>query len=270
MDFLCSEQEAYIEPSVIADRLLKRRGITIEEMGLKKTVIFCFIEDMRKTLLEKLDIKEHTDRVFRSRFYNSPDGEPPFSIIGDPVGAPQAIILMEQLIGFGVERILFLGLCGGLQDHTRIGDIVIPTQAHREEGTSFHYLPPEEVPSVSPGLLTAIEESAGRMGLDIQKGELWTTDALYRETRAKIAKYREMGVLGVDMEISAVYSVARFRGIEAAAVLVVSDESTGPEWKPGFGAPHFKDATDQACDLALEAARQIVGSDASTQPTNGT
>ena len=57
--------------------------------------------------------------------------------------------------------------------------------------------------------------------------------------------------------MSAVYSVAEFRGIEAAAVLVVSDESTGPEWKPGFSSPRFLGAMGQACDLALETVRRI-------------
>lgn len=259
MDFLCNETEAFIEPSVIAEKFLSKKGITREEMGLQKTVIFTFIEDMRKLLLKKLNVEEATNKIFRTSFYNSPPGEPQFSIIGDPVGAPQAVILMEQLIGFGVERILFLGLCGGLQEHTRIGDIVIPTRAYREEGTSFHYLPPEVVPAVSENLLSCIEKSASRMGLALHKGPLWSTDAIYRETRAKINRYRQMGALGVDMEISAVYSVAQYRGIETAAVLVVSDETAAPEWKPGFSSPRFLEANGLACDLILDAAGTIAG-----------
>jgi len=199
MDFLCSEKQSFIEPSVIAQKYLRKKGITRDKMGLSTTVIFTFIEDMRKLLLSKLKIKEAANKIFRASFYNSPPGEQQFSIIGDPVGAPQAVILMEQLIGFGVKHIIFLGLCGGLQEHTRIGDIVIPTSAYREEGTSFHYLPPEVVPNISENLLSALEDSASRMGLNPHKGPLWSTDAIYRETRAKINRYRRMGVLGVDM-----------------------------------------------------------------------
>ncbi len=257
MDFLCNEPDSFIDPSVIAEKLLRKRGITREEMGLRKTVIFSFIEDMKKLLLNKLDVKEETDKIFRTPFYNSLDGDSPFSVIGDPVGAPQAVILMEQLIGFGVENILFLGLCGGLQEHTHIGDVVIPTHAHREEGTSFHYLPPGVMPHASGELVSAVENSAAQTDLTIHKGPLWTTDAIYRETRAKINKFRQMGALGVDMETSAVYSVAQYRGIEAAAVLVVSDETTGPEWKPGFSSPRFLETIGAACDLILEAARSV-------------
>lgn len=269
MDFLCSESEAFIEPSVIAQKFLRKRGITLEDFGLQKTVIFSFIEDMRKLLLSKLQVTDATNKIFRTEFYNSPPGEAPFSIIGDPVGAPQAVILMEQLIGFGAERIIFLGLCGGLQEHTRIGDIVIPTHAHREEGTSFHYLPPEVIPSISDPLLSPLEESAARLGLNVLKGPLWSTDAIYRETRAKISRYRQMGVLGVDMEISAVYSVAQYRGIEAAAVLVVSDETAASEWKPGFNSPKLLEANSLACDLVIGAARQIAGRETAASGQTG-
>ncbi|MCI5143578.1 MAG: hypothetical protein D3909_18015, partial [Candidatus Electrothrix sp. ATG1] len=73
-----------------------------------------------------------------------------------------------------------------------------------------------------------------------QSGKIWTTDAPYRETRAKIAEYAEQRVFGVDMEFSALCTVAAFREIELAAVMLVSDEVWRQPWQPQFSRKAFK------------------------------
>ena len=73
-----------------------------------------------------------------------------------------------------------------------------------------------------------------------QTGKVWTTDAPYRETRTKVADYARQGIYGVDMEFSALCTVAAFRGVELAAAMLVSDEVWKQPWQPQFSRKEFK------------------------------
>src|SRR5262249_46166617 len=77
---------------------------------------------------------------FRDQALYHPVGYP-FSVIASPMGAPMAVMLLEQLIALGARRLLYLGFCGALHPSYRIGDLFLPVHAVREEGTSYHYVP---------------------------------------------------------------------------------------------------------------------------------
>ncbi|MEW6267298.1 MAG: nucleoside phosphorylase [Thermodesulfobacteriota bacterium] len=159
---------------------------------------------------------------------------PDLVLAGPMIGAPQAAMVMEILFRRGVSSFISLGWCGSLQERLRWGDIVLPDAALSEEGTSAHYpladgqaRPDEELKS---RLASALESLGGRY----TAGPVWTTDAPYRETKAVIQKHAAAGLLAVDMETSALMTVARFRRLVWAGLLVVSDELWGPSWRPGF------------------------------------
>jgi purine-nucleoside phosphorylase len=82
---------------------------------------------------------------------------------------------------------------------------------------------------------------------------VWSTDAPFRETVGKVLGYQKQGVLAVDMEISALFTVADFRGIELAAALTVSDELHDLAWKHGFREPRFKRTREMLCQAVMEA-----------------
>ena len=96
-------------------------------------------------------------------------------------------------------------------------------------------------------LLRDIKTALKEEGLSFNQGPVWTTDAPYRETIAKVRTFQSQGVLGVDMETSAVFTVSAFRGIEAAALLIVSDDLSKMTWRHGFREPRF-----------LQARRQVI------------
>jgi purine-nucleoside phosphorylase len=76
-------------------------------------------------------------------------------------------------------------------------------------------------------------------GVTVHEGLVWSTDAPFRETVGKVVKYQKAGALAVDMEISALYTVAAFRSILVAAALVVSDDLSSLTWVHGFREPGF-------------------------------
>ena len=174
-----------------------------------------------------------------------------------PIGAPAAVTLMEEMIACGTTALIVAGAAGSLQPHAPIGSLVVPDAAIREEGTSHHYAPSHEAATPSPRLRSAIETALRDRGLPYATGASWTTDAVYREHRGKIDRYRAAGVMTVEMELSALFTVAAFRGSECAALLVVSDELHGENWDIGFGGETLARAMGQAGLIALEVARAL-------------
>ena len=81
-------------------------------------------------------------------------------------------------------------------------------------------------------------------------------DAPYREHKERVALYRDAGVLSVDMEVSALYAVAKHRGIQCAAILAISDELYKP-WRIGFGTSEYKSALGRCGLAAMEAAKSL-------------
>ncbi len=158
---------------------------------------------------------------------------------GPAVGAPMAVICLEKLIALGASRIIVCGWCGSLQSDLGVGELVLPTWAISEEGTSGHY-PMEGRSESSPRLREALKDFCVSTGKVFREGPIWTTDALYRETREKVVRYGGEGILAVDMECSALMQVAAFRQVELAAVLMVSDLLWQDPWQPAFQSKEFR------------------------------
>ena len=161
---------------------------------------------------------------------------PDLVLAGPILGAPQAVMVMELLLRRGVTGFYSLGLCGSLQPGLVWGDIVLPRAGLSEEGTSVHY-PLEGVPAEPDReLFKKLEQTLIEKQYIFKSGRVWTTDAPYRETRDKVKRMTENGLLAVDMETTALMTVARFRKLAWAGLLVVSDELWGEKWRPGFSS----------------------------------
>lgn len=159
--------------------------------------------------------------------------ELPLLVVQAGVGAPIAARNLEVLIEMGVEKVVAVGSSGGLHGTVGPGTIVLPIEAIRDEGTSYHYMRPE-LPS-KPGVkaLEALVKTLRKRGVIHTKAATWTTDAILRETRAQVARRIGQGCLTVEMEAAALFAVADFRGIELAQMLYVSDTLYDDEWDPG-------------------------------------
>jgi uridine phosphorylase len=170
---------------------------------------------------------------------------------GFGVGAPVAAIILEELVAWGVRRVLSVGTAGALAPGLGIGDVVLCTSAIRDEGTSHHYLPPEHLAEPSPELSARLGVALRARGLQVTEGRSWTTDAPYRETVAEVRRYRDEGVLTVEMEAAALFAVARHRGVEVACALVISD-TLSEVWEPHFASEGTRAGLEAAAAAALE------------------
>jgi uridine phosphorylase len=146
------------------------------------------------------------------------------------VGAPLAAGLLEEAIALGCRKFVACGGAGVLDRSIALGHLVVPTAAIRDEGTSYHYLPPGREVEPTPEALDVIAKVLERRGCAYLLGKTWTTDAIYRETAAKVRRRREEGCLTVEMEAAALFAVARFRGVMMAQLLYGGDDVSGAEW----------------------------------------
>ena len=236
------------------------RGKTPPETG--STAILAATEsDLR--LLDRLVTTPVAERrkLYMSHLQVHADEHRRFAIAGPFVGAPYMTMLLESLIVWGVNKILFLGWCGAIAPKVKAGDIIVPDSAMVDEGTSGHYCSPMcHVALPSRALAEQARLALDHHGAVFHEGAVWTTDAIFRETEEKVKHYQSQGALAVEMELSALFSVAVFRSIQAAGILAVSDELSNYQWRPGFKTPAFRNAREQACRAALLVA-QTLGAD---------
>ena len=181
----------------------------------------------------------------------------PFILSGPFLGAPQAVMGMEKMIALGAKRFWVLGLCGSLQPYLRIGELVIPTNSVSEEGTSQHYPIGDGIPAADEELNYILEDALKKRGYTFTKGTIWTTDAPYRETRGKVKAYQERGVLAVEMEMSALITLAIYRRVKVAGLLVVSDELFDMKWHSGFSSPELKKRSRLAGELLFSLVESL-------------
>lgn len=181
-----------------------------------------------------------------------------YTMAGPLIGAPYAAMIVESLSVWGVEKIIFVGWCGAVSTRVKAGDIIVADSAMVDEGTSGHYCDPScRVALPARPLVHQLRLALQHHGASFQDGAVWTTDAIFRETVEKVKHYQAKGALAVEMELSAIFTVAGFREMEAAGILVVSDELSDYQWRPGFKTPAFATARETACRSALMLGKAL-------------
>lgn len=195
-------------------------------------------------------------KLFNSSLFHIPAVGPAQSyfMAGPAVGAPMAVLTLEKLIALGARQIIVFGWCGALSESLHLNDLFLPTWALSEEGTSGHY-PVKARPESSQELIKVLLSRLVAREAKLLEGAIWTTDAPYRETRAKVRSYGKQAILAVDMEFSALCTVAAFRKVRMAAVLIVSDELWRPSWRPGYRNREFKKKSAEIFGVLTDCCR---------------
>lgn len=201
--------------------------------------------------------------LYLSRFVAGAESGGGFNLVGPLLGAPMAAMLLETLAAWGAQRVVFWGWCGALAPGIESGEIITPCGAIIDEGTSRHYgATAPRVGHPTPDLQAALNAHLVRQGLACRDGWVWTTDAVFRETPGKIKHYQAQGALAVEMELSAIFTLGHALSLEVAAVLIVSDELSTGQWRPGFKTVRFREARRLVCaalhQYALEAGAGTV------------
>ncbi len=143
-------------------------------------------------------------------------------LVEAPVGASAATKLLDWLIAYGVEEIISGGSCGALENFEE-NLFIVPYKALRDEGTSYHYIPPTRFIEVNKIALHAIEKTMIDNNFNYIEVVTWTTDAFFRETKEKVLYRKSEGCSVVEMECSALASCAQFREVIFGQILFTAD-----------------------------------------------
>lgn len=135
-----------------------------------------------------------------------------YGIVGCVVGASFAVLVAEEMFASGCRLLISITSSGRIVPRGEPPYFVLIERALRDEGTSYHYLPPAKYAALSPALGTALIGAFDVLGEPVHRGATWTTDAPFRETETAIDAARAEGILAVEMEAAALYAFAEARG----------------------------------------------------------
>ena len=209
-------------------------------------------------LCNLLNFDSRAYRLYTSQLYVANPSTSGPCLTGPFVGAPYAVMVLETLIAWGAQKILFLGWCGSISKKVRIGDIIIPSAAIIDEGTSRHYQNDDTYLSYpSEQMIMRLKAELNQNQIHFHSGTVWSTDGIYRETPKQVEYYQRQGAIAVDMEISALFTVARFRKVGLGAIAVVSDELDSFKWRPGFKMDEFKRGRTAVCKVIKDICQKM-------------
>ncbi len=223
--------------------------------------ILTFSNEILQSVLERFDCEKIGD------LYSSNGANPvygftcegkEFAVYMSCVGAPGCVADLEDTMSLiRTDKYVVFGGSGCLNKEIARGKVMVPTEAYRDEGTSYHYAPASDyIPVKNSGTVAAFMEQAG---IPYICGKTWTTDAVHRETRGNFEKRKSEGCISVEMECAAVQAMCDFRGLNAYFFFTSGDLLDAPEWDARRGKNQKKDTQHDPgyFDIALELARYI-------------
>jgi uridine phosphorylase len=240
---------ALIEPS----RVLK-------PMDIPERCVLCFFQDVIGEVAANTSSTRQIGTLNSEMGLNpiyelTIDGQP-LALVHPGMGAAFGVTVLEELIALGCRRFIACGGAGVLNPELALGHVVVPTAAIRDEGASYHYLPPSRDVAPTAAAVTAIEAALRKHHVPYVLGKTWTTDAIYRETPAKIARRRDEGCLTVEMEAASFFAVAQFRGVTFGQLLYSGDDLSGEAWDHRDWQTH-SGARDKLFWLAVDACLSL-------------
>jgi uridine phosphorylase len=241
-------KEAVLEPT-----------IQIKPVEVSEYCVFSFFRDVIEKVVSEYPVR--TVKVLNSEMGKHPLYEMEFNgqkvaFFHSPVGAPFAAAALEEVIALGCRKFIACGGSGVLDSNIHCGNVVVLHSALRDEGTSYHYLPPSREVEADPSAVHAIKAALEARKVDYITTKAWTTDAVYRETRGIISKRKAEGCLVVEMEAAAFFAVAKFRGVKFGQVVYGGDDISCEEWDHRDWSKQ-KDVRERLFWLSVEACLNI-------------
>ncbi len=148
----------------------------------------------------------------------------PVSVQSTGMGCPSAAIVIEELVQLGVEKLMRVGTCGGLQPDLAIGDLIVAIAATPADSTSAHYVGGEpHAPTADFGLVHEAVHQAKHLGKPVRVGPIVSSDIFYQPDPDLARRWSERGILAVEMEAAVLFTLGALRKVRAGCTLIVSD-----------------------------------------------
>jgi len=239
----------------VVRELAQLKGINVNALRVPKVVVLSLSVGLTNLLVKELNARE-VPWIYRARplYVGNVEGTKVGIIWASP-GAPLAAMVMEHLIACGAKYVIGIGLVAATKLEIDIGTLVIPTSAVRGEGTSYYYLPEDIDATPDTDVAEALRKACKELNLNCIEGTVFTTDAIHRETKGLIEALRRRGIVGIDMETSAIFAVGTYRAVKAGCILTVS---TNPKIKSiGFYSEKLRKSLSNAIKVLKKAIKHM-------------
>jgi 5'-methylthioadenosine phosphorylase/purine-nucleoside phosphorylase len=178
----------------------------------------------------------------------------PVSVQGTGMGCPSATIVFEELIQLGVKRLLRVGTCGGLQADHALGDLIVAISAVPADSTASHLVGGEpHCPTASWELVHEAVHVAKEREEKVRVGPIVSSDLFYNPDEGQYERWSKRGILAVEMEASALFTIGALRGVLAGCLLTVSDIVVEGEFVR-ISDDELRAAVDRMTRIALDTA----------------
>jgi DeoD family purine-nucleoside phosphorylase len=178
----------------------------------------------------------------------------PISVQATGMGCPSAAIVIEELVQLGVKRLIRVGTCGGLQPDLELGDLIVAISAVSADQTVATYVDHEpHCATASWEVIHAAVHMAKEIGQHLHVGPIVSSDVFYNPDGGQYERWSKRGILGVEMEASVLFTLGALRGVQAGALLTVSDIVVEGEFKR-ISDDELRAAVDRMTRVALATA----------------
>ena len=241
--------------------MAKQPHLLLEPGDIHETILVPGDPDRVDRIAAHCSSVEHLSANREYTIVNAEYEGAPVTICSTGIGSPSAAIAIEELATIGAERFIRVGTTGALQAGIATGDMVVATAAAKDEGTTRRY-ESTTIPAVPDhetlfALITAAEDG----DRPIHVGPVVTDDAFYAETDEYVRAWEAAGILAVEMEAAAIFTLARRHGLAAGAILTVDGnlvEGTQKGETEDEELPEEASATiDDAIEIALQATHSL-------------
>lgn len=210
---MITDNKYYNEPSVFTPENLLREARRQKNIDNCKVPDVCVLDpdgDLVDYLIRTNQAKiNECWACYHTKLYNVKQNNYEFAVLGCGVGSSFAVLIAEQLFVSGCKTLISVTSAGIINPTKNNSKFVLITQALRDEGTSYHYIPPSETSNINPILFDNLMSYYRTTNLSIEPGNSWTTDAPYRETLTAIAEAKKLNAVCVEMEAAALYAFAK-------------------------------------------------------------
>lgn len=218
----------YAAPSAFSPESLLREARRQKRAAEQAVPDICLLDpdgDIVRQLKAQGRARRHEAWVcYHTELYLSEQDGREFGVVGCAVGASFAVLVAEELFASGCRLLVSITSSGQISDALSPPRYVLIDRALRDEGTSYHYLPPARYSRAPHRVLAALEAAFDDLDADVLVGSTWTTDAPFRETHEAIEAMRREGILAVEMEAAALYAFASARGHEVVCFAHVTNQ----------------------------------------------
>lgn len=260
---MITENHTMIHMSIInsydeSEEIVKAEIVVKNQKRLPDTAIVCFKKELIDIVKKNKNFEEYSEitecgepiKIYKTTYENKD-----IILYKTLLGGPATVAMIEEMHARGVNNFIFFGSCGELTSSLKKGAFIIPTEAYRDEGTSYHYIPASDFVDVASS--TKLEEIFKALNIDYELTKVWTTDAIYKETKDKVQKRIESGCKIVDMECASIMAVANSKSIGAYQFFYTDDNLDDGNWDIRTLIEDRSSMLSECLNIAIEIAKKI-------------